>query len=926
MWSFTNFVQSIFQIFKTGGKALVLFRGMKHRILALTLLVFALLWQQSGEGRLDAALRDGFQYRNLGPFRAGAWVSDIAVPEAPFKSHIYTFYVAARSGGVWKTVNNGTTFEPVFDNQNVASIGALAIAPSDENTVWVGTGDASCARSAYWGDGVYKSTDGAKTWTRMGLIDSQHIARIVIHPADPDIVYVAAMGHLFSTNEVRGVFKTTDGGKTWKNVLNVNDHTGAIDLVINRNDPNTLYAATYDCLRYPWRLQDGGPGTGVYKTTDGGAHWKRLEGGLPSGEIGRIGIDICQKDPKILYALVDNRNKRAATEEEIRQARERNIPMRERAVGGEVYRTDDAGATWRKVSAGDMSSKTGYAFNQLRIDQNNPDRLFITGANLSSSEDGGKNWTGAGFSQARPFRRAFGDFRVVWIDPSNPDRIIAGSDGGVFVSYDGGKTCDHLNNLPLGEVYALTADMENPYNIYAGLQDHESWKGPSNGWSGSVGLEDWVTVGIGDGMYNQVDPTDSRWVYNTQEFGRHARLDQKTRARTIIAPTRPQGQPQESMLRFNWVAPLRISPHDPKTLYAGAQVLFRSRDRGDTWQEISPDLTTNDPNKISQPGAAIQHCTITTIDESPAQAGVIWVGTDDGKIQVTGDAGGSWNDVTKAIAKAGGPEDAWVTRVFASHHQAGVAYVAKSRLRQDDFRPFLYKTTDFGATWNSIAAGLPERSINVVFEDQQNSNLLFVGNDMGVYVSLDGGRHWSALKGNMPLVAVQDLVVHPREGDLIVGTFGRGIWVTDITPLREMNESLLSEDAHFFGVRPRAWRREGALGNYRLHGDRLVVTQNEPNGMIFAYYLKEQVKDKVTLTVADASGKIIRTLDGTRKAGINRVVWDMSDVNRTPGAGFRQLGGEVHVVPAGEYLVTLRIGERQLMQKARILPSVSEAP
>jgi photosystem II stability/assembly factor-like uncharacterized protein len=904
---------------------------MKHLVFALTVSVFALPLQTDRAARLDIALRDGFQYRNLGPFRAGSWVSDIAVPESPMKSHLYTFYVAARSGGVWKTANNGTTFEPVFDNQNVASIGALAIAPSDENIVWVGTGDASCARSAYWGDGVYKSTDGAKTWGRMGLGDSHHIARIVIHPSNPDIVYVSAMGHLFSTNEERGVFKTDDGGKTWKKVLYVNDHTGAIDLVINRSDPKTLYAATYDCLRYPWRLQDGGPGTGIYKTTDGGANWKRLEGGLPNGEIGRIGIDLYQKDPKTLYALVDNRNKRAATEEEVRQARERGSPMRERAVGGEVYRTDDAGLTWRKVSAdsGDMSSKTGYAFNQLRVDQNNPDRLLITGANLSGSEDGGKTWTGAGRSQTRPFRRAFGDFRTVWIDPQNSERIIAGSDGGVFISYDGGKTCDHLANLPLGEVYALTVDMENPYNIYAGLQDHESWKGPSNGWSGSVGLADWVTVGVGDGMYNQVDPSDSRWVYNTQEFGRHARLDQKTRARKVIAPTRPQGQ---SMLRFNWVAPLRISPHDPKTLYAGAQVLFRSRDRGETWQEISPDLTTNDPAKISPPGAAIQYCTITTIDESPAQQGVIWVGADDGKTHVTRDAGGSWNDVTNAIARAGGPEDAWVTRVFASHHKAGVAYVAKSRHRQDDFRPFLYKTSDFGATWTSIAAGLPERPINVVFEDQQNPELLFVGNDMGVYVSLDGGKHWSALKGDMPLVAVHDLVVHPREGDLVVGTYGRGIWVTDITPLREMNDTLLSGDAHFFAVRPRAWRREGALGNYRLYGDRLAVTQNETNGLTFTYFLREGAKEKVTLTVADASGKTIRTLNGTAKAGINRVVWDLSESDRTqaapgaPGGGFRPPGGELRVAAAGEYLVTLRIGEKQLTQKARILAAAGAEP
>lgn len=869
------------------------------------------------QGHLDDLLRDGFQYRNLGPFRAGAWVSDIAVPEKPLKSHLYTFYVAARSGGVWKTTNNGTTFEPVFENQNVASIGALAIAPSNENIVWVGTGDASCARSSYWGDGMYKSIDGAKTWQRMGLIDSHHIARIVIHPTNPDVIYVAAMGHLFSTNEERGVFKTTDGGKTWSKVLYVNDRTGAVDLVINRNAPDTLYAATYECLRYPWRLQDGGPGTALYQTVDGGMNWKRLEGGFPGGEIGRIGIDIFQRDTKVLYALVDNRNKRAATEEEVRQARERNIPLRERAIGGEVYRTDDAGATWRKVSTGnsDLSSKTGYAFNQLRIDQNNPDRLFITGASLSSSEDGGKTWTGTDRSQQRPFRRAFGDFRTFWIDPQNSDRMIAGSDGGVFISYDGGKTCDHLANLPLGEVYALTVDLENPYNIYAGLQDHESWRGPSNGWSGSIGMEDWTTVGTGDGMYNQVDPNDSRWLYNTQEFGRHARFDQKTRERKIIAPRRTEGQ---SMLRFNWVAPLRLSPHDPKTLYAGAQVLFRTIDRGETWQEISPDLTTNDPAKISPPGAAIQFCTITTIAESPRQAGVLWVGTDDGKVQVSKDGGGAWNDVTREIAQAGGPEDAWVTRVFASHHKPGTAYVAKSRHRQDDFRPFLYKTTDFGTSWAPIIGNLPARPINVIFEDSVNADLLFVGNDMGVFVSLDGGRHWSALKGNMPVAAVHDLIVHPREGDLVAGTYGRGIWVTDIKPLREMNKELLAQEAHFFAVKPTARRREGALGNYRLYGDRLAVTPNEPNGMTFTYYLKEG-KDKVTFTVADASGKIIRSLDGSSKAGINRIVWEMSDTGSRPAGGFRQPTLELRTVPPGEYKVTMQFGGKQMSQKALVL-------
>ncbi len=862
-----------------------------NRLITLAMALFWLAPQSSTGSRVAAVIRDAFVYRNLGPFRAGGWVSDIAVPETPSRSHLYTFYVAARHGGVWKTANNGTTFEPIFDSQNTFSIGALAVAPSNEDIVWVGTGEASNARSSYSGNGIYKSLDGGKTWQQMGLGDSQHISRILVHPSNPDVVYVAAMGHLFSTNEERGVFKTTDGGKTWKKILYIDNKTGAIDLVMKRSDPNTLYAAMYECQRFPWRLGDGGPGSGIHKTTDGGATWTKLGGGFPSGTIGRIGIDVYQKDPRILYAVVDNRNTQS--------------PI------GQIYKSEDEGLTWKKMSADneDVSRKSGYAFNQLRIDTSHPDRIFITGSSLASSEDGGKTWAGlqGGPQQTRPFRRAFGDFRTLWVDPFDSDRMIAGSDGGVFVSYDGGRTNDHLLSLPLGEVYALTVDMENPYNIYAGLQDHESWKGPSNGWSGSIGIEDWVTVGIGDGMYNQVDPTDSRWVYNTQEFGHHARLDQVTRVRTNIAPSRSSGPP----LRFNWVAPIRISPHDPKVLYAGAEVLFRSADRGDHWTEISPDLTTNDAAKISPPGGSIQFCTITTIAESPVTAGVVWVGTDDGKVQVTRNTGASWTDATPAIAAAGGPQDAWVTRVFPSHASAGTAYIAKSRHRQDDFRALLYKTTDFGATWTSVSGNLPARTINVVFEDQKNPNLLFVGNDAGVYISVDAGKQWSPLKGNMPTVPVHDIVVHARENDLVVGTYGRGIWVTDITPLREITEQVLAEDAHFFKVEAKSPRRDGALGNYRLYGDRIVTTPNEANGLVFNYYLKDEPNGKATIIISDSAGKSLRTPDAPSKAGINRMVGDMNHANPRP-------------LPAGEYNVTLQVAHRKYVPSASILPSTTE--
>jgi photosystem II stability/assembly factor-like uncharacterized protein len=886
---------------------------MKPLTSLLALLLGVVATNAADSPRLDEVLSGGFSYRNVGPFRAGSWIADIAVPETPARSHLYTFYVGARNGGVWKTTNNGTTFQPLFDDQDVLSIGALAVAPTDEHIVWAGTGDASCTRSAYHGDGIYKSTDAGRTWQHLGLADTHHIARIVIDPANADVVYVAAMGHLFSTNEERGIFKTIDGGKTWKKILYVNERTGAIDLVLDRRHPGTLYAATYDCVRFPWQLADGGPGSGIYKTTDAGATWQRLAGGLPAGAIGRIGLDLYQKNPDLLYAIVDNRNRSSVAADENEPGRGRGPGRGARLIGGEIYRTDDAGRTWRKMNSArdDLSRKSGYAFNQIRVDPGDPDNIFVTGETLANSRDGGRTWTALTESRAfRPFRKAFGDFRTLWIDPENPERMLAGSDGGVFLSYDGGKSCDHLANLPLGEVYALTVDMESPYNIYAGLQDHESWKGPSDGWSDSVGEEDWTTVGVGDGMYNQVDPTDSRWVYNTQEFGRHARYDQKSRERKTIAPTRPADQPR---LRFNWVAPFLLSPHDSKTLYAGAQVLFRSRDRGDHWQEISPDLTSNDTNKLSF-GGSIQFCTITTIAESSAQAGILWVGTDDGKVQLTKDGGTNWIDATKAIALAGGPEDAWVTRVSASPTAPGTAYVAKSRHRQDDFRPFAFKTTDFGATWIAITNQLPVRPVNVIVEDHTNANLLFLGNDLGVYASLDGGARWSPLKGNMPPVPVNALTVHPREGDLVAGTFGRGIWITDIGPLREMTQAMLDQDVYFFATQPKAWRRQGALGNYHLYGDRHVVTPNAPNGLIFEYYLKEPTTNQVTIAIADSAGATVRTQPGTAKAGLNRVAL----TGRPPGQFDGPADSSRRPLPPGDYVATLKVGERTFTQKVRV--------
>ncbi len=856
----------------------------------------------------DESFFDRLAWRNLGPFRAGGWTTDVAVPDSPLRSHLYTFYVGTRNGGVWKTTNNGTTFEPIFDRQDALSIGAVAVAPSNENIVWVGTGEAYNARSSYSGDGVYKSVDGGKNWLKLGLADSHHIARILIHPKNPDIVYVAAMGHLFGRSEERGVFKTADGGKTWRKTLFVDSNTGVIDLVLNRRDPESLFAATYEKTRTAWDLDIGGPGSGIYMTTDGAKKWTRLSGGLPSGRLGRIGIDLYQANPKILYAVIENANPRKPTEAEAAADKDRPKPP-ERVIGNEIYRTEDGGRSWKKTHDDKLSpgSKAAYSFNMIRIDPGNPNHILITSDSIPNSEDGGKTWLDLSWPPKRMFPKAFGDVRNVWWDPQNPQRIIMVSDGGLHVSYDGGRTTDHYLNLPADEFYAIDADMEDPYNVYGGLQDHDSWRGPSNGWSGSVTVADWVTVGTGDGMYNRVDQTDSRWLYNTSQFGDHQRVDQKTRTRTSITPRRPKGQPP---LRWNWNPPIVISPNNSMTIYTGAQVLLRSLNRGDTWQEVSRDLTTNDASKQFGRGN-IQFCTITTISESPITPGVIWAGTDDGKVQVTRNGGVEWTDATQALSKAGAPADRWVSRVLASFHDAGTAYVAKTGFRNDDFEPYLYRTTDFGATWTALGANLPGRPVNVVVEDRSNRNLLFAGTDGGVFVSIDAGGRWTRMKGNMPSVPVHDMLVHPRENDLIAGTYGRGIWIADVSVLQQLDGKTLAEDVHLFDIEPRTPLRESGWGNYDLYGDRVHATPNEPNAIVINYRLKQKADAKVVVKIADFGGKTLRTLDGPGEAGMNSVAWNMRD-------------GERRVVSAGRYVVTLVVGTRELVKTAVIRPGTGE--
>lgn len=887
-------------------KAKYLKRIIRIPVLTLIVVLFcSLALPVTGQVKANEKLFKAFNYRNLGPFRAGAWVGDIAVPENPGPKDRYTFYVAARNGGLWKTVNNGTTFTPIFDNYGVNAIGAVEVAPSNPGIIWVGTGEDSYARSSYSGNGIYKSVDGGKSFVNVGLKDSHHIGRIIVHPKNPDIVYAAVMGHLFSYNEERGVFKTADGGKTWEKVLYINEKVGVVDLCMNFKNPDILFAAAYDKQRLPWHFEAGGMHSRVYRTTDGGKNWKMLTRGLPAGSLGRIGVDIHRANPQIVYTVIQNLNPKP----DLKKGSEKKFDAftdhsYDDLIGGEVYRSDDGGETWRKVSKPgvNVSGKAAYSFNEITVDPKNSDNVYIVAVQMLYSRDGGQTWPGwKNWRERRRFIMNFGDVRTFWIDPDDPQHMMVGSDGGIYISYDAGKTTFHLYNIPMGEIYDVEVDNEQPYNIYAGLQDHETWKGPSSGWSGSVGIEDWVISGMWDGMYTAVNPENNRWLYFTTQFGKHHRVDQLLGERVEIMPRAPEGKPP---YRYTWKTPVVLSPHNGDIVYTGGQMLLRSLDRGDHWQEISPDLTRNDPVKIAGKGH-IMFCTITTISESPQKAGVIWVGTDDGRVHLTKDHGAHWQEMTAKIAGVGGPKDTWVSRVMASNHDEGTAYVTKSGYREDVFEPFIYRTGDFGKTWEDISGNLPDAPISVVLEDNVNPNLLFVGSDIGVYFTLNGGKEWIALKNNMPPLPVRDLLVHPREKDLVVGSYGRGVWVTNVAPLQELDDNILQQDFHLFDIVPKPVNnrsQRAGWGNYDMTGDAHLRTPNERAGLNIFYYQKKKLAKPLTLIVENLDGKEVTRPKFKNRPGIHKVTWNSP--KRKPGT-FRFI---------------LEYGKNKIVKKGRLTP------
>ena len=884
----------------------------------------------------------GVDFRSIGPTRQSGRFVDFAVPVQQPR----TFYAATGSGGLWKTTNNGQSFEPVFDNEKVISIGDVAVAPSDPNVVWVGTGEANNSRSTYWGDGVYKSADGGKTWTNMGLRESHHVGRIVVHPANPDIVYVAALGHLYTDNPERGVFKTSDGGKTWAKSLEVlvaGRNVGCVDLAMDPSNPDVLYAAAYDRLRRPWTYQVGGPGSGIFKTTDAGKTWVKLGGGLPGGNLGRIGLAVYAKNPGILYAMVENANKPGMSEAD-RWQEILDGKSSQGMVDGEVYRSDDAGATWRKVSPDKRSigGAPGYYYGQIVVDPTNDQNVFVLSVGVLGSHDGGKTWTTA-------FRFG-GDNHALWIDPADPAHMLLGYDHGMGLTWDAGKTWYHPDFLPLAQFYAVDYDMSMPYRVAGGLQDNGSLMGPStkkaaagardydfegasSGVRGGppIRLEDWSTVGGGDGQYNVFDRRTNRYLYNEYQFGPLLRTDLVTGETKDIAY-----QNQKPETRWNWCAPVLVSAHNSDTVYQCGNIVVMSTNRGETWTEISPDLTTNDKTKMKADGKGgdqnIQYCTITTFDESPLVPGLLWAGTDDGNVWVTRDNGRNWTKLNDRIA---GNPGYWVSRVAASAVDPGTAYVAFTGFRNDDFRPFLYKTADYGQTWAPAAGDLAEGPVNVIRDDPRNADLLFAGTDFGVYVSIDGGRRWTKMKGGMPNVPVHDLKVQPREHDLIVATHGRGLYVADIGSLEEMSPRVLGEDVHLFAVKSKVrWngfnRANSSSSNY--------AGQSEPTGIVVAYYLKAKPQGEVKVQVLKGRF-LVNEIKGTANPGLNSVVWNMTgrrertpeekksiqeQMRRAQEAGYGgRFGGDLNYAsfPAaeGEYSFVLVVDGKTFSASASIL-------
>ena len=837
------------------------------------------------------------RWRNIGPGIMSGRVSAIAVLDNDFR----TVLVGGATGGVWKSTNAGIAWQPIFEHYGSASIGDVALFQKDPNVIWVGTGEGNNRVPSSWGDGIYKSTDGGKTFANAGLKNVYQIPRIVTHPTDPNIVYVAAIGDLWAYDGDRGLFKTTDGGKSWQKLaggLPNDGKTGCTEIAMDPSDPNTLYCAFYHRIRTAWNIYSGGPNSGIFKSTDGGASWRQLTKGLPTGEKGRIGLSIFRKNPKTLVACVEA---------------DENLPRDMSVPGPGVYRSDDAGETWKYLFR--IASRPFY-HSQIRIHPLDDNYIYVPHREFYMSSDGGKTF-GPGF------RGVYGDPHAMWIDPVGGKTMYFGDDGGAHISHDMGGSWIKFDNLALGQYYGVAVDMREPYWVYGGLQDNNTWGTPSNSRDrAGIFNDSSFYVSGGDGFHTAVDPSDWRTVYSTAHGGVLGRSNVETREHWGISPTSQTtvnikdfgktagytpfhfitGGPSTDRtlfndvptrlvgatylppnFRYNWDVPVVLSPINPRTVYFGSSHLMKSVDRGDTWMVFSPDLTTDDPVKrdswVTNGGltrdisGADNYCTIVAIGPSPISDMIVWAGTDDGNVQVTKNEGQVWTNVRPNIQ--GVPAGEWITGVEASHFAEGRAYVTIDGHRQGDFKPHVFRTEDFGKTWKNITSNLPDGQVcDVIREDFKNPDLLFLGTEFSLYVSLDGGSHWDRFMNNLPTVPVYDLVIHPREADLVAGTHGRAIWIADdITPLQQLTPEVLAKDVHLFTSRPAVqWLDQsigGNRGNFYYHGE------NPPAGTSINFYVKSAPQGEAALTIANFDGSQKRTAKIKAVAGINRFQWDM---------------------------------------------------
>ncbi|HLJ13410.1 MAG TPA: hypothetical protein VKV15_02860 [Bryobacteraceae bacterium] len=867
-------------------------------LLVLTLSVCIAQPPQSNDPTADPMFK-GMRYRSIGPYRGGRSLTVAGIPGDP-----YTYYFGGVGGGVWKSTDGALTWSPVFDKEATSAIGSLAIAPSDSNILYVGTGEAALRGNISHGDGIYKSVDAGKTWKNVGLKDSRAIGKVIIHPRNPDVVYVAALGHPYGPNPERGVFRTMNGGRTWEKVLYKDENSGAVDIAFDPNNPNIIFAALWQVRRTPWGFDSGGPGSGLYKSTDAGTTWKQLQGsGLPKGPLGKIGIAVAPNSDRV-YALIQ-------------------------AAEGGLYRSDDGGQKWQLINPDRALIQRAWYYMHIFSDPKDADDLYILNVQFFKSTDGGHT-----FNKIRP---PHGDNHALWIDPQNTQRMISGDDGGATVTVNSGKTWTPQLNQPTAQFYHVITDNRFPYHVYGAQQDNTTIAITSRSDSGSIDRPDWYPVGGGESGYIAPYPPDPDIVYAGGYEGSLTRFDKHTGQRQQVSPW-PEITDGEGAAnlkhRFQWTAPTLISPHDPNVLYHAGEVLFKTTDAGVHWDAISPDLTRNDKSKQVAPGGSIDkddtgteyYDTIYSVIESPTIKGLIWVGTDDGLVQLTRNGGKNWENVTPKDM----PEWSRIDLIDASPHEPGAAYVVADRHELDDYHPYIYKTNDYGKTWTKIVSGIPDGDFaRAVREDPKRRGLLFAGTETGVFVSFDDGAAWRPLRLNLPTTPIHDLVV--KENDLVLATHGRAFWILDdISPLRQHKAEIANETAYLY--QPAAAYRVHGGGRGGGGGRATTAGENPPTGAIIYYYLKAAPKGEVTIEILDAAGKHIRTVSSTKtqflteppdpdsekprkeldaQAGLNRFVWDMRFDAAPRIAGYYlydyESGTHGPLVVPGKYQVKLTV-------------------